>query len=215
MTFGSSAESTWTFSGEVAAPAAGESTESVDSSIEDDKAKASSFAAKVAQRAKSESRASATSRPTSTGSRTAVTPVHHIFSARPLIWPVARSFGDSDMLGNLHGSAKKETRLSGSRHARLNTLGGLGGRSSPHTCKHNSHIMRDPYMLADLHGLNKRVGFGCSAHESAGAALIMYLKHPPSVGDYCGSAYVLNTPAHLAGPGPILHFGRFGHQVHV
>ena len=80
MTSGSSADATWTFSGEVAAPAAGESTaddtvvQSVDSSTEDDnKAKASSSAAKVAQRAKSESRASTPLRPTSTGSRTART----------------------------------------------------------------------------------------------------------------------------------------------
>ena len=77
MTSGSSADTAWTFSGEVAAPAAGESTaddtvvQSVDSSTEDDKEKASSSATKVAPRAKSASRASTPSRPTSTGSRTA------------------------------------------------------------------------------------------------------------------------------------------------
>ena len=57
MTSGSSADTTWTFSGEVAAPAAGESTaddtvvQSVVSSTEDDKAKAPSAAAKVAPKA--------------------------------------------------------------------------------------------------------------------------------------------------------------------
>ena len=56
MTAGSSADTTWTFSGEVAALAAGESTaddtvvQSVDSSAEDE-AKASSSATKVAPKA--------------------------------------------------------------------------------------------------------------------------------------------------------------------
>ena len=51
MTSGSSADTTWTFSGGVAAPAVGESTaddtvvQSVDSSTEEDKAKPSSSAA--------------------------------------------------------------------------------------------------------------------------------------------------------------------------
>ena len=74
MTSGSSADTTWTFSGAVAAPAVGESTaddtvvQSVDT--EEDKAKPSSSATpKVAPKAKNLSRASTPSRPTSSGSR--------------------------------------------------------------------------------------------------------------------------------------------------
>ena len=77
MTFGSSADTAWTFSGGVAAPAVGESTaddtvvQSVDSSTEEDKARPSSSAApKVAPKAKNLSRTSTPSRPTSSGSRT-------------------------------------------------------------------------------------------------------------------------------------------------
>ena len=77
MNSGSSQDTTWTFGGAVAAPAAGESTaeevamQSIDSSTEEDKARPASTATpKTVPKAKNLSRASTPSRPTSTGSRT-------------------------------------------------------------------------------------------------------------------------------------------------
>ena len=77
MNSGSSQDTTWTFGGAVAAPAAGESTaddaamQSIDSSTEEDKAKpTSSTTPKAAPKARNLSRASTPSRPTSIGSRT-------------------------------------------------------------------------------------------------------------------------------------------------
>eukprot|EP00439_Symbiodinium_sp_Y106_P031824 s3068_g3.t2 len=93
MTSGSSADTTWTFSGEMAAPAVGESTaddmvvQSVDSSTEDDKAKPSAVA-KVVPKAKTSSRASTPSRPTSAGSKT--TKASDRRSERPML-PVIQS----------------------------------------------------------------------------------------------------------------------------
>ena len=78
MNSGSSQDTTWTFGGAVAAPAAGESTaeevamQSIDSSTEEDKARPTSVATpKTAPKAKNASRASTPSRPTSLGSRAA------------------------------------------------------------------------------------------------------------------------------------------------
>ena len=78
MNSGSSQDTTWTFGGAVAAPAAGESTaeevamQSIDSSTEEDKAKPTSAATpKTVPKAKNASRASTPSRPTSLGSRAA------------------------------------------------------------------------------------------------------------------------------------------------
>ena len=75
---GSSQDTTWTFGGAVAAPAAGESTaeevamQSIDSSTEEDKARPTSAATpKTVPKAKNASRASTPSRPTSLGSRAA------------------------------------------------------------------------------------------------------------------------------------------------
>ena len=77
MNSGSSQDTTWTFGGAVAAPAAGESTaddaamQSIDSSTEEDKAKPTSATSlKAAPKARNLSRASTPSRPTSIGSRT-------------------------------------------------------------------------------------------------------------------------------------------------
>ena len=77
MNSGSSQDTTWTFGGAVAAPAAGESTaddaamQSIDSSTEEDKARPTSAATpKTALKAKNLSRTSTPSRPTSIGSRT-------------------------------------------------------------------------------------------------------------------------------------------------
>ena len=78
MNSGSSQDTTWTFGGAVAAPAAGESTaeevamQSIDSSTEEDKARPTSvIAPKTVPRAKNASRASTPSRPTSLRSRAA------------------------------------------------------------------------------------------------------------------------------------------------
>ena len=78
MNSGSSQDSTWTFGGAVAAPAAGESTaeevalQSIDSSTEEDKARPTSVATpKTVPKAKNASRAATPSRPTSLGSRAA------------------------------------------------------------------------------------------------------------------------------------------------
>ena len=78
MNSGSSQDTTWTFGGAVAAPAAGESTaeevamQSIDSSTEEDKARPTSVVTpKTVPKAKNASRASTPSRPTSLGSRAA------------------------------------------------------------------------------------------------------------------------------------------------
>ena len=79
MNSGSRQDTTWTFRGAVAAPAAGESTADdaamqsidIDSSTEEDKARPTSAATpKTAPKAKNLSRTSTPSRPTSIGSRT-------------------------------------------------------------------------------------------------------------------------------------------------
>ena len=78
MNSGSSQDTTWTFGGAVAAPAAGDSTaeeaamQSIDSSTEEDKARPASAATpKSVPKVKNASRASTPSRPTSIGSRAA------------------------------------------------------------------------------------------------------------------------------------------------